>query len=228
MTQTLARAKINNKEFEIMVDLDSAIEFKKKGEGDIHSILEVDTIFKDSKKGFHASEDDLEAAFGTSDIYEAAEKIIKQGEIQLPQEYKEKEREGKIKQVVDFLVTNAIDAQTGRPFTPERIESAMKEAGVNIKNKPIDTQIKEITEQLAPIIPIKIETKKLILTIPAQYTGKAYGIVNTYKESEEWLANGDLKIIVNVPAGLQMDFYDKINTATQGSVLSEELKEEGK
>ena len=43
--------------------------------------------------------------------------------------------------------------------------------------------------------------------------------------SEEWLGNGDLKVVVNVPAGLQMEFYDKINAATQGSVLSEEVKE---
>ena len=95
----------------------------------------------------------------------------------------------------------------------------MKEAGVNVKNKPIDSQIKEIVEQLAPIIPIKIETKKIKLTIPAQHTGRAYGVINAYKES------GDLVVIINVPAGLQMDFYDKINAVTNGSVLSEEIKE---
>ena len=34
----------------------------------------------------------------------------------------------------------------------------------------------------------------------------------------------DLEVVVAMPAGLVMDFYDKINSATQGSVLSEELK----
>lgn len=224
MTNVIARIKLKGKNFEIIVDVDKAVELKEGKNVGIGEAVEIDRIFTDSKKGFHAGEDDLQECFGTTDFNEIATAIIKKGEIQLPSEYKEKEREGKIKQVVDFLVMNAVDAQTGRPFTPGRIATALKEAGVNIKNKPIDTQIREIIEQLAPVIPIKIETKKIKLTIPAQHTGRAYGIINAYKESEEWLGNGDLKVVVNVPAGFQMEFYDKINAVTQGSALSEEIK----
>ena len=52
--------------------------------------------------------------------------------------------------------------------------------------------------------------------------------MHSYKESEEWLADGSLKCIVNIPAGLQMEFYDKINAITHGAVLSEEIKEKEK
>jgi len=161
-------------------------------------------------------------------IYEklnGEEWIIKHGELQLPQEYKEKQHEGKIKQVIDFIVMNGIDPRTGRPYTADRIERSMDEVGVNITNKPIESQISEIIEKLSVIIPIKIETKRIKIVIPAQYTGLAYGFVQNYKESEEWMNNGDLQCVVNVPVGFQMEFYDKLNSMTHGSVLSEEIKE---
>ena len=123
------------------------------------------------------------------------------------------------------MVSNAVDPQTGNPHTAERIRSALEQAHVNIKNVSVENQIKDIVEQINKIIPIKIETKKVKITIPAIHTGKVYGLVNQYKESENWLSNGDLEIVVNVPAGILMDFYDKLNSATHGSALTEEMKE---
>jgi len=222
---TTARIKLKGKTFEIIVDnVDKALDFKKGRAMDINEFLAIDKVFSDSKKGFHAGEKDLQECFQTNDIKVIAEKIIKQGELQLPQEYKEKQHEGKTKQIIDFIVMNAVDPRTGRPYTADRIEKSMDEAGVNITNKPIESQIKEIVEKLLNIIPIKIETKKIKIVIPAQYTGLAYGFVQNYKESEEWMNNGDLQCIVNVPVGFQIEFYDKLNSMTHGSVLSEEVK----
>lgn len=224
MTNVVSRIKTGGKNFEIIVDVDKAVEFKKTGKGFIGDILGIDAVFTDSKKGAHASEKDLKEAFGTNDINVIAEKIIKSGETQLPTEYKEKQREGKEKQIIDFIARNAVDPRTDRPYTSERIERSLDEAGVNITNKPIESQINEIVDKLKLILPIKIETKKLIVTVPAQYTGQIYGLLNTYKESEEWLSNGDLKCIINVPVGFQMEFYDKLNAITHGAAISEEAK----
>lgn len=224
MTNTLARIKKAGKNFEIIVDLDSAVAFKK---GQIPSIEpESNRIFKDSKKGDTASDSDLEEAFGTTDIYEIAARIVKEGEVQLTQEYRDESREKKIKQVVDFLVNNAMDPQSGNPHTPERIRSSLEQAGVNIKDVPIDKQIGEIVEKLSKILPIKIDTKKIKVTIPAMHTGRAYGVVNPYKSKENWKDNGDLEVMVSIPAGMVMDFYDKLNGVTHGSALTEEIREE--
>jgi len=100
----------------------------------------------------------------------------------------------------------------------------LKDAGVNIDNKPVEQQIAGILAKLKPIIPIKIETKKIKIIVPAMHTGKAYGLFKDYKEKEEWLGNGDLRVVVNIPAGLQMDFYDKLNGITHGSSIAEEVK----
>ena len=225
MTQTTARIKQSGKPFEIIVDMEEALAFRK-GDNITANFLEVDKIFTDAKKGDLASHDELEIAFGTDDINEISKTIVKKGEIQVNQEQRNAEQEKKVKQVVDFLSTNAIDPQTQNPITPERLKSAIKEAHINIKNVPLENQIQDIIEKLSPVIPIKIETKKVKVTIPAIYTGTAYGIINQYKEKEDWLDDGSLVVVVNVPSGVLMDFYDKLNSATHGAVLTEDIKEE--
>ncbi len=226
MVQTTARMNKAGKHFEILVDLDRALDFKKNSQGSANDFLEIDKIFSDSRKGHAASGSDMQASFGTEDVQAVAENIVKNGEVLLTQEHRDEERENKIKQVVDFLTTNSINPQTGNPHTSERIRNALEEAHVLIKNTPIESQINEIVAEISKVLPIKIATKKVKLTIPAVHTGKTYGLINQYKETENWLSNGDLEVIINVPAGLIMDFYDKINSATQGSVLTEEVKEE--
>lgn len=225
MANTEARIKIKNKNFEILVDLDKAIDFKKGKNVLPQEYLAINIVFSDQKKGLKASEKDLAEAFGTSDIFAVAEKILKSGELVLPQEYKKKEQEGKRKQVVDFLAKNAIDPMTKRPHTPTRIEEALDKIGANIDNRPIEEQIPRIIEELKKVLPIKIENKKIIIRVPAMYTGKAYGLLQSYKEKEEWLNNGDLSCTINLPVGLQMEFYDKLNSITHGSAIAEEVKQ---
>lgn len=225
MTQTTARLKKFGKNFEIIVDLEKALKFKK-GETSDRNFLEIDKIFSDSKKGLNASTKDMEEAFGKSEINAVAERIVKEGEILLNQNYRDEEKEKKMNQIVDFLSKSAIDPQTGNPHTPERIRNALSQIQMNLKNIPIEEQIKEILEKLSKILPIKLETKKIKITIPAIHTGKAYGIINPYKEKENWLSNGDLEVIVSVFAGNQLfSFYDKLNSVTHGSAITEEIKE---
>ena len=224
MTQTTARIKKAGKNFEIMVDLDKAIKFRK-GETKAVDFLEIDKVFSDSKKGFVASENDLKSSFGTTEIYEVAGRIVKEGEVLLTQEYRDEEKEKREKQVIDFLSRNAVDPKTGNPHTPERIKSALEQAHIEIKNIAIDRQITDIIQKISLILPIKIAVKKIKITVPAIHTGKAYGIINTYKEKETWLSDGSLEVVVSIPAGMVMDFYDKLNSVTHGSALTEEIKE---
>ena len=167
----------------------------------------------------------MKVAFGTLDSSEIIAEIVKKGEILTTQEYRDEEREKKVKQVVDFLVKNSIDPRTGNPHTSERIKNALEQAHVNIKNIPVENQIKDILDEISKIIPIAVKMKRIKITIPAIHTGKAYGIITQYKESEEWLGNGELQATLNIPAGMIMGFYDKLNSVTHGSALTEEIKE---
>ena len=223
MTQTIARIKQKGKHFEVIVDLDNALKFRK---GLISSFEpESESIFTNSKRGDVASSKDLTDAFGTTDVSEIARKIVKSGEVMTTQDYRDEEREKKVKQVVDFLARSTINPQSGMPHTSERIERALDEAHVNIKNAPIESQMKEILEQISRVIPIRAETKKVKITVPAMHTGKVYSLVNQYKEEENWLNDGSLEVVVSVPSGLIMDFYDKLNSMTHGAALTQEMKE---
>ena len=223
MSQTTARIKKEGKTFEILVDLDEALKVRK-GEGNINSAILSGAVFYNLKSGEHASSDDLKKGFGSEDIAVVGAKIIKSGEVVMTADHMREEQSQKYKKVVDFLVRNAV-SPSGQPYTADRIETALKEAGVNVKNKSVESQVSEILKQLQKILPIKIETKKLKVTIPAAHTGQGYGVVQEFKESEEWQSNGDLVVVLNIPAGLVMDFYDKLNGVTHGAGLSEEIKE---
>src|SRR3989344_8639509 len=165
MTNTLARIKKTGKNFEIIVDLDNALKFRKGESSFIEA--EGDRIFTDSKKGLIPSNADLESAFGTSDAGDIVKRIVKEGEIQTTQEYRDAEHDKRFKQVVNFLVTNSVDPKSGHPHTPDRIKTALEQAHVTIKNVPIESQISEIVAKLSPIIPIQVKTKRLKITIPA-------------------------------------------------------------
>jgi ribosome maturation protein SDO1 len=221
--KVFARYKVKATTYEIQVDLDEALKVQT-GKGNIMAALDMPKIYSDIKKGQVASQDQLTQAFGTTDVYQIATCIIQKGEVQKNQEFRDAEREAKIKQVIQLILKNASD-QHGRPYTEERIKRALEEAKVHIDAKPAEQQLTGILEKLKLIIPIKLDTKRIKLTIPAQYSGQVYGLLKDFKESEEWLANGSLQTILAIPAGMQLDFYDKLNAITHGAVHSEEVKE---
>jgi ribosome maturation protein SDO1 len=224
MVQTTARLSKQGKHFEILVDLEEALKVKKNSGGDVVRAVITQAVFYNIRSGEQASTEDLVKNFGTDDFMQVCERIIKNGEIELPEAFVKKEKDQKFKQVVEFLVKNAVSSE-GRPYTPDRIMRSLEEAHVNVKSKPIDEQIGEIIEQLKRVLPIKIEVKKIRVTIPAQFTGKAYGVVKAYNvDSENWLSNGDLEATLGIPSGLVFDFFDKLNAVTHGSALSEEMK----
>jgi ribosome maturation protein SDO1 len=224
MTDTLARLKVGKLDFETMVDLDAAMKLKK-GEGNVTDAIRDVAVYTDQKKGMRAGRDELMLSFGTTDLNVIVEKIIKKGEIEITKEFRDEALENRKKQVIDFLSKNALDARTNRPFTPEMISNAIKQSGVKIENQPVDKQIKNILEGLKKIIPIKIETKKIKVIIPVEHTGKVYGLIQEYKEKEDWMSNGNLEVVLNIPVGMLMEFYDKLNSITHGSALTSEIRE---
>lgn len=222
MVVVVAKYKVKNKTFEVSVEFDEALKVQK-GIGDITRALNAANIFYNAKEGSIASQKDLMEAFQSSELYSIATMIIQKGELQKPQEFRDAERENRIKQVVTLLMRNAVD-QHGRPYTEDRLRKAIQEVHYNFDTRPAEKQMIDVLEKLKTIIPIRIDTKRIKIRIPARFSGQVYGLLKDFKESEEWLANGDLEAIVAIPAGMQLDFYDKLNGVTHGAVISEEIK----
>lgn len=223
----IARLHKGEDHFEILVDPRAAERLIEGKDVDVISSLAIDAIFKDSKKGTHASQESLEKVFGTDDIEAIVKEIIINGEIQLTTEQRHSMQEQKRKRIVDIIVKNAMDPQTKTPHPRQRIELAIEEAGVHIDPfKPVDLQVKLIVEALRSIVPISMDQVKISVKISSLYIGKAYGVARNFGvlEREDWQSDGSWVGIVRIPAGMQTDFYEKLNYVTKGNVETRILK----
>jgi ribosome maturation protein SDO1 len=221
-----ARLKKGTDVFEVVIDPEKAIA-ARHGKADIRDAVRVPKIFSDAKKGMLASEERMKALFGTSDPWEVAMKIIKDGDIQVTAEYREQLREQKRRQIVDFIRRNGVDPQTHAPHPAARIEAAMVEAKVRVDEfKPADAQVQEILKELRVILAIKFEVKDIELTIPAQYASKAYSTVKQFGKilNESWQNDGSWKGTLEIPGGMEQELYDKLNAITRGELVARVLK----
>jgi len=220
---SLARLKKFGKTFELSVNPDSALAYKRGEITDLNEVVLAEHIFTDAKKGLITPAAELENIFKTSDFNKIAHIIIKEGEVQATSEHRNKEREQKLKQLVELIRRQAVDSRTGFPIPAARIEAAFEETKVHLdEHKSVEEQFPEVLSKIRVVLPIKIEQKKLTITIPSQFSGKLYPVVHVYKvQKEDWLNNGDWKVIVEVPAGMVQEFIDKLNSITHGQVLVE-------
>lgn len=223
----IARLRKGEEHFEVLVDPHAAADIIDGKDVNIIQSLAIDAIFKDSKKGTHASEESLLKNFGTSDINEITKQIILKGDIQLTTEQRQKMQKSKRNRIIETIVRNAMDPKTKSPHPRQRIELAMEQAGVHVDPfKPVNEQVKTIIELLRPLIPISMENVRISVKIPAEHIGRAYGTIRTFGtlEREDWQSDGSWIGIIRLPAGMQTDFYDKLNTATKGNISTKILK----
>jgi ribosome maturation protein SDO1 len=214
-------------EFEVLVDPDLALDFKKGKPMGIENILAVNEVFKDSRKGDRCSSKDLEKAFGTSDVFRVAERIIKEGDVQLTTEQRRKLIEEKTKEIATEIARQGIDPKTKLPHPITRILNAMREARVNIEPfRPAKEQIKSVVEAIEAIIPIAMERIEVAVRIPIEHAGKANAIIReiTDVKKEEWTADSWIGII-EIPAGIQGDIYSRLNKLTGGNAQVKIIKE---
>lgn len=218
----LVRLKKSGKTFELAVDADKAVEFREKKSVPIREIVRSqEHIFSDVKDGVLANEHDLANIFGTMDFEHIARIILTDGQIQLTAEHRQKVREAKRRKIIDLIVRNAMDPKTKFPHPPTRIENAMEEARVKIDEfKSPEDQLDGIVKALRSIIPISMELKKLSIMIPAPYAGKAVALLRQFAKptEERWQDDGSYMCVMEIPAGLEADFYDRLKHATDGYI----------
>ena len=217
--KALIRYTYRNQKFEIIVDPEMALEYKKGNDIPLNDIVEGYIVFHNATKGEKASETILEQTFETTDEVEIVKIIVEKGALQLTQSQRKRLLKDKIDAIIDFIHIHCINPQTNKPHPPARIESAMDEAGVNVDYVlPADKQAKEVIKQIQTIIPIRLESVVLAVKITPDYTGPAYGIVSGAGQlvDDQWDNDGNWYAKVKMPAGKQADFHDKINTLTKG------------
>lgn len=216
----LARLKKGGQNFEVAVDADLAVAFKSGKAVNVKDVIRSEKIFSDVKKGTLAPEHLLSQLFSTKDVNQVAAIILKEGEIQLTQEYRQKLMDEKRKKIVEIIRRNGVDPKTRLPHPSQRIENAFAEARVTINEfKSAEDQVDDILKKIRPVLPISFETKKISIRVPPEYSGKAYGTISHFAkpEQEEWRNDGSYACVIEIPAGLEADLYEKINAMSHGT-----------
>lgn len=216
----IARLTKNSLHFEILVDPDAVLEIKKGKSIPIEDVLAANVVFRDARKGERAPDEDLEKAFKTNDTKRITEEIIKRGDVQLTTEQRRRMVEEKKTQIADIISRQGVNPQTKLPHPQSRILNAMEEARVNIDPfKPANEQMQAVLEKIRSIIPISFETIQVAVKIPIEYAGKASVIVHKLApvKKEEWRSDAWIALI-EIPAGMQADIYQKLNDLTAGKV----------
>jgi ribosome maturation protein SDO1 len=222
-----ARLKTHGTTFEVLVDPDGALALKRGDNVNLEEILAVEDIFENASRGDRSAEEDLTKAFGTTDAIVIAKTIITKGEISLTADQRKRFIENKRRQVIEVIARNAINPQTRTPHPPGRIDQAMTEARVNIDpSKSTDELVKIAMKAIRPLIPIRFEEVEVAVKIPADFAPKAYGEVAAFGKvtREAWQNNGSWIGVVQIPAGMQDDFYSLVNRLTKGEAETKLLK----
>jgi ribosome maturation protein SDO1 len=218
-----ARYDFEGERFEVLVDPDTAQKLRGGediDESELSENLAIEEIFKDASKGDRASSEKLNKIFNTGNVLEIAKTIILKGEIQLTTEQRRKLLANKRKQVIDVISRNAINPQTKTPHPPQRIDLAMTEAKVNIDPfKSVDTQVNDVLKALQPILPIRFEKLIVAIKLTATDSAKVFRDIKKFGKitKEEWQKDGSWIALVEIPAGIQEQFFDRLNSKTHGN-----------
>jgi ribosome maturation protein SDO1 len=216
----VARWEHQGSRFEVLVDPQAVQDIKDGKEVDLTDRLALDQVFKDAKKGDKISEEHLEKVFHTRSVAAIALQIVRRGEVQVTTEQRHQLQEAKYRQIVTHIARNALNPQTGAPHPPARIEAAMQEAKVHIDPfRPADQQVQEVLAKLRPLLPIRLDTVRVRLKLRGQDYPRVIGeLKGLGRLSEEnWLGDGAWSAILEIPAGVQTELYEKLNARTKGT-----------
>lgn len=223
----IARFESHGHTFEIIVEVDYVGDGKLDDWKDILDHMPADEIFTDARKSTRSPQEEMDIAFRTSSSKDIAIEILKKGQVQLTTEQRRQMAEEKYRQIIAIIAREAMNPQTKTPHPATRIEAAIAEAGIHIDPmRPVAIQVKEIVQALRAIIPISFDKMRLAIKLQGIDYGKCYGDIKALGtiSKEEWGADGSWSGVVEIPAGLQQDLFNKLNEKTKGNVESKILK----
>ncbi len=222
----IARIEKSGMRFEIMVDPELALDFRKGSDIPLENVLAVREVFKDVGNGERASEDDLRKGFHTTDVWAVAGVIIRQGDVQITTEHRRRLVEERKKQVADMISKQGVDPRTNLPHPMQRILNAMDEARVHLDPfRRATDQVEDVISRIQEILPISMERIEVELRVPTQFAGKASSVIRNIVmvKKEEWKPDSWVATI-EIAAGMQSEIYSKLNELTSGQVETRVLR----
>jgi ribosome maturation protein SDO1 len=228
VTNVIVRYVSKGEKFEMIVDSELAWEYRLGKRTSLENILISDTIYKDANKGERATVASLQKVFGTTDVMKIADIIIKKGDLPITAERRNRLIEENRKKIINIITRNCIDTRTNAPLPPSRVENILKELKVRIDPfASAEEQATEIIKEIKKVIPIKIAKAIIQIQIPVEYASKTYNQVIAKMSTvvnSNWKNDGSWEGEVEIPAGIQETFIQKINEISNRKAIIKNIK----
>jgi len=226
----VARLESHGHQFEVLVEPDAALALRRSEfSGDLEDVIAAEDVFEDAGRGDRPPETALEEVFGTTDPLAIIPEVITGGEIQITAEQRKQMAAQKYRQLVDLIARNAINPQMDdAPHPPDRIDRALEQTDFRIDPmRTVEQQVDDALDALRPVIPIRFDEVTVAVRIPAEHAGAAQARVREYAglDTEEWQPDGAWVGVTTFPAGLQTEFYERVNEWTQGTAETKIIKD---
>jgi ribosome maturation protein SDO1 len=219
----LARWEYGGKRYEILVDPELVDRFRSEPDSvNFDDFLATDEVWHDARGGDRPTEEAIQNAFETQDIFSIAKIILEKGTIQLTTNQRKEMIEQKRQMIIQEIHQTAIDPKAKSPHPKIRIELALEESRFSVDPfKRIDAQVKDAIAVLKHMIPLSFEPVRIAFRIPSSGYGAASKFLRQYLDKEDWLSNGDWACIIECPPGTASGLIGKV----KGIDSSSEVKE---
>ncbi|KAK7014775.1 hypothetical protein VNI00_019273 [Paramarasmius palmivorus] len=166
---SIVRLKKAGKRFEVACYKNKVQEWRNGVETNLDDVLQISSVFVNVSKGEMAKHNDLQKAFGTTDVHEIVKEILKKGEVQVGEKEREHDLSSLRKEIATLVAEKCVDPSTQRPYPVGMIEKAMAEAGFSVKqNKNAKSQVSECIKALQSDsnLPIQRARMRVRVTMP--------------------------------------------------------------
>ena len=203
----LARFERNGHRFEILVNPDLVDAHRNDPKSvELDDLLATDEVWLDARGGERPTVEQIESAFGSSDLRVCVDRILLDGSIQLTTVQRKARIELLRSSIIHRIASTAIDPRSKMPHPPSRIENALEECRYSVDPfLPLERQVNDAVQMMRPLIPLKFATARLAFKIPGNQYGSVQKILRGLTIKEEWLSNGDWACVVEIPAGGKVD-----------------------
>jgi len=166
---SIVRLKKGGKRFEIACYKNKVQEWRNGVETDLDDVLQISNVFMNVSKGEVAKANDLQKAFGTSEVNDVVKEILKKGEVQVGEKERAHELGNLWREIATQVAGKCVDPATQRPYPVGMIEKTMTEVGFSIKQgKNAKSQVLDCIKllQTSSTLPIQRARMRLRVTIP--------------------------------------------------------------
>jgi len=196
-------------------------EWREGVEKDLDEVIQIESVFLNVSKGQVASNDDLQKAFGTTDVNKVLLEILKKGELQVGEKERSQEFSNLWIEIATIVAQKCVEPKSQKPYTVGMIEKAMKDAHFSVKpHKAAKIQALEVIKllQSKSIIPLERAHMRISATMSAK-EGKRLKdrVVSLFAKVEE----EDWSDVWEIVGTIEPGSLRQINTLFENEVKGE-------